>query len=134
MAAPASRRRRSESSWGRSWPLLFVAILAVHSLAIYLFTRGFLLTRTELDLHSHRDDRTGVSPGCSSWPPPAVDRLVIVVLDALRYVPTFPTLGSGSFSSQVCFSKHFLATSYRFDFVAPSTFFEGESALRTLTQ
>ncbi|KAM3254948.1 hypothetical protein ACQJBY_048401 [Aegilops geniculata] len=93
MAAPASRRRGS--SWGRSWPLLFVAILALHSLAIYLFTRGFLLTRTELDLHSHRDDRTGVSPGCSSWPQPAVDRLVIVVLDALR-----------------------------FDFVAPSTFFE----------
>uniref|UniRef100_A0A8R7UCK1 GPI ethanolamine phosphate transferase 3 n=1 Tax=Triticum urartu TaxID=4572 RepID=A0A8R7UCK1_TRIUA len=93
MAAPASRRRGS--SWGRSWPLLFVAILALHSLAIYLFTRGFLLTRTELDLHSHRDDRTGVSPGCSSWPQPAVDHLVIVVLDALR-----------------------------FDFVAPSTFFE----------
>ncbi|VAI28622.1 unnamed protein product [Triticum turgidum subsp. durum] len=93
MAAPASRRRGS--SWGRSWPLLFVAILALHSLAIYLFTRGFLLTRTELDLHSHRDDRTGVSPGCSSWPQPALDRLVIVVLDALR-----------------------------FDFVAPSTFFE----------
>uniref|UniRef100_A0A453K2Z6 Uncharacterized protein n=1 Tax=Aegilops tauschii subsp. strangulata TaxID=200361 RepID=A0A453K2Z6_AEGTS len=93
MAAPASRHRGS--SWGRSWPLLFVAILALHSLAIYLFTRGFLLTRTELDLHSHRDDRTGVSPGCSSWPQPAVDRLVIVVLDALR-----------------------------FDFVAPSTFFE----------
>ncbi|KAM3273023.1 hypothetical protein ACQJBY_042819 [Aegilops geniculata] len=93
MAAPASRRRGS--SWGRSWPLLFVAILALHSLAIYLFTRGFLLTRTELDLHSHRDDRTGVSPGCSYWPQPAVDRLVIVVLDALR-----------------------------FDFVAPSTFFE----------
>ncbi|KQJ86447.1 hypothetical protein BRADI_4g05550v3 [Brachypodium distachyon] len=92
MAAPASRRRREPSS--RSWPLLFVAILAVHSVAIYLFTRGFLLTRTELDVHSHRDDRTGVSPGCSSWPRPAVDRLVIVVLDALR-----------------------------FDFVAPSTFF-----------
>ncbi|KAE8771563.1 GPI ethanolamine phosphate transferase 3 [Hordeum vulgare] len=93
MAAPASRRRGF--SLGRSWPLLFVAILALHLLSIYLFTRGFLLTRTELDLHSHRDDRTGVSPGCSSWPQPAVDRLVIVVLDALR-----------------------------FDFVAPSTFFE----------
>ncbi|TVU22403.1 hypothetical protein EJB05_32096, partial [Eragrostis curvula] len=94
MAAPASHRRRSRLL---SWPLLFVAILAVHSLAVYLFTRGFLLTRTELDLHSSRDDRPqDVSPGCASWPPPAVDRLVIVVLDALR-----------------------------FDFVAPSTFFQG---------
>ncbi|TVU22402.1 hypothetical protein EJB05_32095, partial [Eragrostis curvula] len=93
MAAPASHRRRSRLL---SWPLLFVAILAVHSLAVYLFTRGFLLTRTELDLHSSRDDRPqDVSPGCASWPPPAVDRLVIVVLDALR-----------------------------FDFVAPSTFFQ----------
>ncbi|WVZ71801.1 hypothetical protein U9M48_020338 [Paspalum notatum var. saurae] len=94
MSPPACHRRRSRL---RSWPLLFVAILAVHSLAIYLFTRGFLLTRTELDLHSSRGDRSpqaDVAPGCASWPPPAVDRLVIVVLDALR-----------------------------FDFVAPSTFF-----------
>nr|CAB3472662.1 unnamed protein product [Digitaria exilis] len=94
MSPPASHRRRSRRL---SWPLLFVTILAVHSLAVYLFTRGFLLTRTELDLHSSRDDRPpqgDVSAGCSSWPPPAVDRLVIVVLDALR-----------------------------FDFVAPSTFF-----------
>jgi hypothetical protein len=82
MAPPANNRRRSRLL---SWPVLFVAILAVHSLAIYLFTRGFLLTRTELDLHSSRDDLPrDVSPGCGSWPPPAVDRLVIVVLDALR--------------------------------------------------
>ncbi|KAL6890532.1 hypothetical protein ACP4OV_008787 [Aristida adscensionis] len=98
MAAPASPRGRTRSLSGRRlswWPLLFLAILAAHSLAVYLFTRGFLLTRTELDLHSRRDDRTGVSPGCASWPPPAVDRLVVVVLDALR-----------------------------FDFVAPSSFFQ----------
>ncbi|GJN37813.1 hypothetical protein PR202_gb26804 [Eleusine coracana subsp. coracana] len=93
MASPASHRRRSRLL---SWPLLFFAILAVHSFAVYLFTRGFLLTRTELALHSSRDDRPrDVSPGCASWPPPAVDRLVIVVLDALR-----------------------------FDFVAPSTLFQ----------
>ncbi|CAL4964450.1 unnamed protein product [Urochloa decumbens] len=94
MSPPASHRRRSRLL---SWPLLFVAILAVHSLAVYLFTRGFLLTRTELDLHSSRDDRPpqgDVPTGCASWPAPAVDRLVIIVLDALR-----------------------------FDFVAPSTIF-----------
>ncbi|KXG32183.1 GPI ethanolamine phosphate transferase 3 [Sorghum bicolor] len=94
MSPPASHRRRSRLL---SWPLLFVAILAVHSLAVYLFTRGFLLTRTELDLHSSRDDlspQADVSPGRASWPPASVDRLVIIVLDALR-----------------------------FDFVAPSTFF-----------
>ena len=84
MSPPASHRRRSRLL---RWPLVFVAILAFHSLAVYLFTRGFLLTRTELDLHSSRDDRPpqgDVSAGCTSWPPPAVDRLVIVVLDALR--------------------------------------------------
>ncbi|CAL4950728.1 unnamed protein product [Urochloa decumbens] len=94
MSPPASHRRRSRLL---SWPLLFVAILVVHSLAVYLFTRGFLLTRTELDLHSSRDDRPpqgDVPTGCASWPARAVDRLVIIVLDALR-----------------------------FDFVAPSTFF-----------
>ncbi|CAO2161963.1 unnamed protein product [Urochloa humidicola] len=94
MSPAVSHRRRSRLL---SWTLLFVAILVVHSLAIYLFTRGFLLTRTELDLHSSRDDRpphSDVPTGCASWPPTAVDRLVIVVLDALR-----------------------------FDFVAPSTFF-----------
>ncbi|KAK3163577.1 hypothetical protein QOZ80_1AG0005490 [Eleusine coracana subsp. coracana] len=95
MASPASHRHRRRSRL-LSWPLLFFAILAVHSFAVYLFTRGFLLTRTELALHSSRDDRPrDVSPGCASWPPPAVDRLVIVVLDALR-----------------------------FDFVAPSTLFQ----------
>jgi phosphatidylinositol glycan class O len=84
MSPPASHRRRSRLL---SWPLLFVAILAVHSLAVYLFTRGFLLTRTELDLHSSRDDlspQADVSPGCASWAPASVDRLVIIVLDALR--------------------------------------------------
>jgi phosphatidylinositol glycan class O len=100
MSPPASHRRRSRLL---SWPLFFVAILVVHSLAVYLFTRGFLLTRTELDLHSSRDDRPpqgDVSTGCASWPPPAVDRLVIIVLDALRW----PVLGlSSSTSLVVCF-------------------------------
>lgn len=106
MAAPASHRGRSRR---RSWWLLFFAILVLHSLAIYLFTRGFLLTRTELDLHSHRDDRTGVSPGCSSWPPPAVDRLVVVVLDAIRSprlafsVPRTPAPPPGVESFLDCF-------------------------------
>jgi hypothetical protein len=126
MAAPASHGR--EPTRGRSWPLIFVAILAVHSLAIFLFTRGFLLTRTELDLHSHRDDRTGVSPGCSAWPPPAIDRLVIVVLDALRYRHrAFP--GPSQFPGLILSNLSLL--SYRFDFVAPSTFFEGGLALHT---
>ncbi|KAI0488978.1 hypothetical protein KFK09_028819 [Dendrobium nobile] len=102
------------------WVLIrpFFLILTLHSLAIYLFTRGFLLTRTELSSFSHCSDKSqspcsipsptnnanasflGDHPPKSGsngqcWTRPAVDRLVIIILDALR-----------------------------FDFVAPSFFFE----------
>lgn len=100
-----------ETAGGSKWSLIrpFLVILLIHSLAIYLFTRGFLLTRIELASFSHCSDLTH-SP-CSSissshrrsnftpppdespdelhqdrrcWTKPAVDRLVIIVLDALR--------------------------------------------------
>ncbi|KAF3942584.1 hypothetical protein CMV_030771, partial [Castanea mollissima] len=80
-------------------------ILLLHIVSILIFTRGFLLTRTELPFYSHCSDasQSPCFPSSSSsssnssrcWTKPAVDRLVIIVLDALR-----------------------------FDFVAPSTFFE----------
>ncbi|XP_021288049.1 GPI ethanolamine phosphate transferase 3 [Herrania umbratica] len=75
-----------------------VLIMFLHIIAILIFTKGFLLTRTEL-AHSSRCSDLSQSPCLSSssscWTKPAVDRLIIVVLDALR-----------------------------FDFVAPSSFFE----------
>ncbi|XP_075651995.1 uncharacterized protein LOC142622418 isoform X1 [Castanea sativa] len=79
-------------------------ILLLHIASILIFTRGFLLTRTELPFYSHCSDASqspcfsssSSSPNSSRcWTKPAIDRLVIIVLDALR-----------------------------FDFVAPSTFFE----------
>ncbi|KMZ74946.1 hypothetical protein ZOSMA_120G00380 [Zostera marina] len=88
--------------------LLFLSILIIHTVAISLFTRGFLLTRTELSSSfSSCDDNINESPPspCYTTPPnstkdqcwtnPSVDRIVIIVLDALRI-----------------------------DFVAPSTFFD----------
>lgn len=71
----------------------------LHIIAILIFTKGFLLTRTELP-HSSQCSDLSQSPCLSSsssscWTKPAVDRLIIIVLDALR-----------------------------FDFVAPSSFFE----------
>ncbi|XP_042385717.1 GPI ethanolamine phosphate transferase 3-like isoform X1 [Zingiber officinale] len=106
---------------GTKWSMIrpFLVLFLLHTLAIYFFTRGFLLTRTELDSFSHCSDlaqspcslpfpnspsdapvksnfTAGERPkdrGC--WTTPSVDRLVIIVLDALR-----------------------------FDFVAPSTFFK----------
>ncbi|KAK1317121.1 hypothetical protein QJS10_CPA05g00052 [Acorus calamus] len=99
-----------DSKWVRI--RVFFLIFVLHSLSIYLFTRGFLLTRTELSdsfsscsdipdppctVHHRRfngsDDSSGVGGGC--WTPPVFHRIVIIVLDALR-----------------------------FDFVAPSAFFE----------
>ncbi|KAK8489884.1 hypothetical protein V6N12_038457 [Hibiscus sabdariffa] len=69
----------------------------LHIIAVLIFTKGFLLTRTELPHSSHCSDLSQ-SPCHSSsycWTKPVVDRLIIIVLDALR-----------------------------FDFVAPSSFFE----------
>lgn len=80
------------------------AILVAHVFAILIFTRGFLLTRTELPYYSHGSD-ISQSPCFSStstnhsWNKPVVDRLVIIVLDAIR-----------------------------FDFVAPSVFFQEKKA------
>ncbi|KAI6683592.1 hypothetical protein NL676_029505 [Syzygium grande] len=96
--------------WSVTW--FFWAVMALHVAAVLIFTRGFLLTRTELPFHSRCSDVSG-SPCCPPrsgaagsngtggggpercWTKPAVDRVVIIVLDALR-----------------------------FDFVAPSAFFK----------
>lgn len=80
------------------WRLIspFFIILILHCIAILLFTRGFLLTRTELSTFSTCSDISN-SP-CNNpnlndqnqndsrvcWTKPAVDRVVIIVLDALR--------------------------------------------------
>lgn len=100
------------------WPLFFL-ILLLHCVAIFFFTRGFLLTRTELPYFSHCSDISQSSCFSSSedpssttsnlnqtdrdqrcWTKPAINRLVIIVLDALRI-----------------------------DFVAPSTFFEEKKTM-----
>lgn len=81
------------------WPFLMIMVL--HGMAIFLFTRGFLLTRTELPHFSTCSDISDspcVSPSSYSsnlnqthlhqlqcWTRPVVDRLVIIVLDGLRF-------------------------------------------------
>ncbi|GAU16760.1 hypothetical protein TSUD_200030 [Trifolium subterraneum] len=91
-------RRRKIGKWRYIWPMWITLFL--HLIAILLFTTGFLLTRTELPYYSHCSD-VSQSPcfpsspnNDSCWTKPSVNRLVIIVLDALR-----------------------------FDFVAPSSFF-----------
>ncbi|KAK7363376.1 hypothetical protein VNO77_05517 [Canavalia gladiata] len=90
--------RKKNGKWGYIWPMWMTLFL--HILALLLFTTGFLLTRTELPYHSHCSDVSHSpcfsppSHNGSCWTKPAVNRLVLIVLDAIR-----------------------------FDFVAPSTFF-----------
>lgn len=95
LAAEGAVKKRGK--WGYIWPMWTTLLL--HLIAILFFTTGFLLTRTELPYQSHCSD-VSHSPCFSSnnngscWTKPAADRIVLIVLDALR-----------------------------FDFVAPSTFF-----------
>ncbi|XP_078168361.1 alkaline-phosphatase-like family protein isoform X2 [Carex rostrata] len=95
---------------GVTW---LMVLLGLHCSGIYLFTRGFLLTRTELsasslpsDLHLSPCSSSSSSsfpdpvpphlhPSRPGWTQPTVDRILILIVDALR-----------------------------FDFVAPSTFFQ----------
>ncbi|XP_058214879.1 uncharacterized protein LOC131326207 isoform X2 [Rhododendron vialii] len=113
----AWRREVAKRRRGGIWPFLtiFFLILLLHSVAILLFTRGFLLTRTELPHYSNCSDvyqSPCVQPPpslpnqedgscCNAtlnkqhcWTKPAIDRLVIIVLDALRFdfVAPIPSL------------------------------------------
>ncbi|XP_008445107.2 uncharacterized protein LOC103488244 isoform X1 [Cucumis melo] len=107
-------RAKTMKKWSLLWP--FWAILAIHGVAILIFVKGFLLTRTELPYFSHcsdvsqspcftPDSLSHSNPSVPSpshkanfsrcWTNPTVNRIIIIVFDALR-----------------------------FDFVAPSSFFE----------
>lgn len=85
----------SEKWRGKTW-----VFLVLHCTAVLIFTSGFLLTRTELSHYSHCSDVSESPcftppfaedlnhtiadlPRC--WTKPAVNRLVIIVLDALRH-------------------------------------------------
>ncbi|GAV85690.1 Phosphodiest domain-containing protein [Cephalotus follicularis] len=79
------------------WMLFSMIIMGIHAIAILIFTRGFLLTRTELPYYSHCSDLPhspcsfsphpdpNPNPNPSCWTKPVVDRVLIVVLDALRF-------------------------------------------------
>lgn len=85
--AQAQARRRKSGKWGYIWPMWVTLLL--HLIAILLFTRGFLLTRTELPYYSHCSDVSHspcFSNNGSCWTKPSINRLVIIVLDALRYL------------------------------------------------
>ena len=59
-----------------SWPLLYVA--ALHTIGIYLFTRGFLLSRLSLP-----DISSCPNKNCTLYP--THKRAVVLIIDALRF-------------------------------------------------
>ena len=95
-----SRKTNYEKRW--RWTLGFWGwVLAMHAIAIYLFTSGFLLTRLVLDDRSTCDappiDSVASSPGNPDkgcWHPKTFDRAVVVIIDALRYDFTVPYSGN----------------------------------------
>lgn len=101
------------ATWsGLRWAFTaFMGIMLLHSLAILLFTRGFLLTRSELPQSSQCED-IAESPcfpphhdqnaNKSCWTKPIVDRLVIIVLDALR-LTAYPIISCSSIYLLVMF-------------------------------
>lgn len=131
-------RRRNGGKWQYIWPMWTTLLL--HLIAILLFTTGFLLTRTELPYHSHCSDDVSHSPcfspssshnNGSCWTKPSINRLVVIVLDAIRYPHFSPALYIMhvlftiiTIDSPCCDAVLFFVH-FRFDFVAPSTFFPG---------
>lgn len=91
-----SRRSGYERRW--RWTLGFWGwVLAIHALAIYLFTSGFLLTRLVLDetstcveppIDGLSAPALDVDRGC--WHPKKFERAVVLIIDALRYDFTVP--------------------------------------------
>lgn len=97
-------RAKTMKKWSLLWP--FWAILAIHGVAILIFVKGFLLTRTELPYFSHcsdvsqspcftLDSLSHSNPSVPSpshkanfsrcWTNPTVNRIIIIVFDALRF-------------------------------------------------
>lgn len=75
--------------------LFFVWLFVVHIIGLFLFTKGFLLTRLVLEDRSSCDilpngqHATDISDGC--WHPRTFKKAVVIIIDALRYDFTLPS-------------------------------------------
>lgn len=87
----------------------------IHAAGIFLFTKGFLLTRLVLNDHSNCW-QTPITPGTfysgqgtpegGCWYPKTFDKAVVVIIDALRYDFTVPFNSSDRFSSPQLFHNN----------------------------
>ena len=89
---------------------LLLVFFYLHAVGIFLFTKGFLLTRMVLEhksscadspLLNYGDSSVAKADGC--WHPKTFDKAVVVVIDALRYDFTIPY----SLDSDSGYSHHF---------------------------
>jgi len=75
--------------------LFFVWLFTVHVIGLFLFTKGFLLTRLVLEDRSSCDilpnglPAPDISDGC--WHPRTFKKAVVIIIDALRYDFTVPS-------------------------------------------
>ncbi|BCS01147.1 mannose-ethanolamine phosphotransferase gpi13 [Aspergillus luchuensis] len=97
---PSTTSSSSSSRW--HLPLFFLYILLLHTTGLYLFTKGFLLTRQTLDLKSNCSHppipisiTTNTTTTC--WTPPTFSKAIILLIDALRYDFTIPTTNNKTY-------------------------------------
>lgn len=95
--------------------MLTQLIRFIHAAGIFLFTKGFLLTRLVLEDHStcHEppiEPRTRFigqgTPEAGCWHPKTFDKAVVVIIDALRYDFTIPFNSSDRFSAPQLFHNN----------------------------
>jgi phosphatidylinositol glycan class O len=92
----SSRKRDNVLSKNVGLVMIWFTIIAIlHILGLYLFTNGFLLTRLVLSDESKCEElpipspyKSSVSNGC--WHPKTFDKVVLIIIDALRYDFTVP--------------------------------------------
>ncbi|EFZ00808.1 type I phosphodiesterase/nucleotide pyrophosphatase family protein [Metarhizium robertsii] len=90
-----ARQRSYEKRWW--WTVAFWTwLLVIHTVGIWLFTSGFLLTRLVLEDKSNctippiESKLAPLDIGKGCWHPKTFDRAVVVIIDALRYDFTVP--------------------------------------------
>ncbi|KAL8965817.1 MAG: hypothetical protein Q9183_003674, partial [Haloplaca sp. 2 TL-2023] len=80
--------------------LFFTWILILHAIGIFLFTKGFLLTRLVLEDKSQCASPPIQVPAASQdgcWYPKTFDKAVVIIIDALRYDFTVPFQGEAHY-------------------------------------
>ncbi|PHH78549.1 hypothetical protein CDD82_2977 [Ophiocordyceps australis] len=93
------RQAAYERRW--RWTVAFwIWLLVVHAVGLWIFTSGFLLSRLVLEDKSS----CGVPPiesklaplnaGAGCWHPKTFDRAVVIIIDALRYDFTIPSMSA----------------------------------------